>query len=100
MGHISHLAVAPEYQHKGVGHLLLETVEKRARELGFTIIGTIARSTATSYFERAGFRVAGIPTVLRANIDNVLDRHYWLLSGTYATVATGRTVVLSASFDF
>ena len=23
-GHVSHLAVAPEYQHKGIGHLLLE----------------------------------------------------------------------------
>jgi len=45
-------------------------------------------------------RIAGVPTVLRANIDNVFDRNYWLLSGTYATVATGRTVVLSASFDF
>ncbi|WP_431256490.1 TonB-dependent receptor [Roseateles chitinivorans] len=45
-------------------------------------------------------KIAGVPTVLRANIDNVFDRHYWLLSGTYATVATGRTVVLSASFDF
>lgn len=45
-------------------------------------------------------KIAGVPTVLRANIDNVFDRHYWLLSGSYATVATGRTVVLSASFDF
>jgi iron complex outermembrane recepter protein len=45
-------------------------------------------------------KIAGVPTVLRANIDNVFDRHYWLLSGAYATVATGRTVVLSASFDF
>ncbi|WP_143073857.1 hypothetical protein [Roseateles sp. YR242] len=44
--------------------------------------------------------IAGVPTVLRANIDNVFDRHYWLLSGTYATVATGRTLVVSASFDF
>ena len=62
VGHISHLAVAPEYQHKGVGHLLLQTVEQRARERGFRIIGTTARTTATAYFERAGFRVAGIPT--------------------------------------
>lgn len=44
--------------------------------------------------------IAGLPTVLRINIDNVLDRNYWLLSGTYATVATGRTLVMSASFDF
>jgi N-acetylglutamate synthase-like GNAT family acetyltransferase len=62
VGHVSHLAVASEYQHKGVGHLLLQTVEQRARERGFTAIGTTARTTATSFFERAGFRVTGIPT--------------------------------------
>ena len=61
-GHISHLAVSPEHQHQGIGHLLLETVEQRARERGFRIIGTMARVTATAYFERAGFRVTGIPT--------------------------------------
>jgi N-acetylglutamate synthase-like GNAT family acetyltransferase len=62
-GYISHLAVAPEYQHKGVGHLLLQTVEQRARERGFHTIGTMARVTATVYFEKYGFRIAGMPTV-------------------------------------
>src|ERR1041385_5014138 len=60
VGHVSHLAVAPEYQHQGIGHLLLEAVENRARKRGFKVIGAMARLTATSYFERAGFRVAGI----------------------------------------
>jgi N-acetylglutamate synthase-like GNAT family acetyltransferase len=62
VGHISHLAVAPEHQHVGIGHLLLESVENRARELGFSIIGTMARLTATAYFEKAGFQVVGIST--------------------------------------
>lgn len=62
VGHISHLAVAPEHQHKGIGHLLMQTVEQRARERGYRMIGTMARVTATAYFERAGFRIAGIPT--------------------------------------
>jgi N-acetylglutamate synthase-like GNAT family acetyltransferase len=62
VGHISYLAVAPEHQHKGIGHLLMQTLEARARERGFRIIGTMARVTATGYFERAGFRIAGIPT--------------------------------------
>ncbi|MFT3891782.1 MAG: GNAT family N-acetyltransferase [Anaerolineales bacterium] len=35
MGNISHLVVATEHQHKGIGHLLLSTVEQRAREHGF-----------------------------------------------------------------
>jgi N-acetylglutamate synthase-like GNAT family acetyltransferase len=62
VGHISHLAVAPEYQHKGIGRQLLETAERRARERGFHILGTMARVTATAYFEKNGFHVAGIPT--------------------------------------
>jgi len=62
VGHVSHLAVAPDYQHKGIGHLLLQTMEQRAREKGFKIIGTTARTTASAYFERFGFRVVGIPT--------------------------------------
>src|SRR5215208_951113 len=62
VGHISHLAVAPENQHQGIGHLLLQAVEEYTRKRGFRIIGTMARVTATAYFERAGFRVVGIPT--------------------------------------
>ena len=62
VGYISHFAVASENQHKGIGHLLLKTVEQRAHEHGFKVIGTMARVTATAYFERAGFRVVGIPT--------------------------------------
>ncbi len=62
VGHISHLAVSPEHQHQGIGHLLMQMIEQRARELGFKTIGTTARVTATAYFERAGFRVVGIPT--------------------------------------
>lgn len=62
VGHISHLAVAPEHQHKGVGHLLLQTVEQRARARGFHTIGTMARVTATVYFEKYGFRIVGMPT--------------------------------------
>lgn len=63
VGHVSHFAVSPDHQHKGVGHLLLQTVEQRAQELGFTVLGTMARATATAYFERAGFHVAGIATL-------------------------------------
>ena len=60
-GHISHLAVAPEYQRKGIGRLLLKAVEERARARGFLTLGTMARATATVYFEKYGFHVAGMP---------------------------------------
>jgi GNAT superfamily N-acetyltransferase len=62
VGFISHLAVAAEHQHKGVGRFLIETVEKRGRERGFKIIGAMVRVTATVYFEKYGYHVAGIPT--------------------------------------
>lgn len=62
VGHISHLAIGPEHQNKGVGRLLVQTIEQRARERGFKTIGTMARVTATAYFERFGFHIAGIPT--------------------------------------
>jgi len=61
-GHISHLAVDPEYQHKGVGRLLLETVEEHARAHGFCTLGTMARATATVYFAKFGFRIVGMST--------------------------------------
>ena len=61
VGHVSHLAVAPEVQRKGIGHLLLDTVEQRARERGYRTLGTMARATATVYFEKYGFHVAGMP---------------------------------------
>jgi N-acetylglutamate synthase-like GNAT family acetyltransferase len=61
VGHVSHLAVSPEHQHKGVGHLLLKEVEERARVRGFRALGTMARTTATAYFEKFGFRIVGMP---------------------------------------
>ncbi|VVD93964.1 Ferrichrome receptor FcuA [Pandoraea iniqua] len=45
-------------------------------------------------------RVAGKSVVFRANIENLFNSNYWLMSGTYATVAAPRTVLLSAQIDF
>ena len=61
VGNISHLAVASAHQHKGIGKLLVETVENRARERGFKILGAMSRVTATAYFEKHGYRIVGIP---------------------------------------
>lgn len=48
-------------------------------------------------------KVAGKSVVLRANVDNLTDKKYWLVStvrGAYATNAAGRTIMLSATVDF
>ncbi|WP_293780132.1 TonB-dependent receptor [uncultured Oxalicibacterium sp.] len=56
----------------------------------------------TRYDIGARYRTAinGKPIVLRANIENLLDKNYWLTTGTYVTVGSPRTLVLSASIDF
>jgi len=61
VGQISHLAVNPAHQHIGIGKSLVEVVENCAREHGFKVIGAMARITATSYFEKHGYHIAGIP---------------------------------------
>ncbi len=43
--------------------------------------------------------VMGKPVVLRAAVENLFDKSYWLTAGTYVTVGAPRTLMLSASFD-
>lgn len=49
--------------------------------------------------------IAGKEVVLRANVENVADKRYWLAAGQngsngYASYAAGRTYMLSASVNF
>lgn len=44
--------------------------------------------------------IMGKPVVFRANIENLFNKDYWLVSGTYTTVAAPRTFLLSAQIDF
>ncbi len=62
VGWVSHLAVDSAYQEKGLGKKLMEAVEQAAREKGYKIIGCMSRLNTTSYFEKMGFKVAGLPT--------------------------------------
>lgn len=43
--------------------------------------------------------VSGRAVTLRANIENLLDKNYWVTS-TYVTVGAPRTLMLSAAIDF
>jgi len=63
LGNVSHLAVSTTHQHKGIGRFLIEAVENRARERGFKTLGAMSRVTATAYFEKYGYHIAGIPTL-------------------------------------
>ncbi len=62
-GHFSHLVVDQHHQRKGIGKLLLGHVENRAREKGYSVLGTTTRVTATAYFEKAGYHIAGLPAL-------------------------------------
>jgi iron complex outermembrane receptor protein len=42
----------------------------------------------------------GKPVTIRANIENLFDKDYWLTTGTFVTVASPRTYIVSAAFDF
>ena len=45
-------------------------------------------------------QVAGKDVILRANVENVTDKRYWLASNSFVTNAAGRIYVLSASVNY
>jgi len=51
---------------------------------------------------RYNTNVAGKPVVLRASIDNLFNKNYWLFTSAYSYlgVAPARTLLLSAQVDF
>ena len=62
IGWFSHLAVESSHQNKGIGSLLVRTVEQAAAEKGFKVIGCMSRLNTTKYFERFGYQIAGLPS--------------------------------------
>jgi len=74
-------------------------------ELAQNVTNTVKISSWSRFDIGARYRavVMGKPVVLRANIENVGNKRYWLSSSTLATVGTAaaaRTVLLSGQFDF
>lgn len=74
-------------------------------ELAQNVQNTVYFSSWTRFDIGARYRteLMGTPVVLRANIENVANKRYWLSSSTLATVgsaAAPRAVLLSAQFDF
>ncbi|MBP9040731.1 MAG: GNAT family N-acetyltransferase [Anaerolineaceae bacterium] len=58
----SHLAVLSSRQHQGIGQQLMAHVENVARSQGYQKIGCLARLNTTKYFEKAGYKVSGLPS--------------------------------------
>ena len=62
VGWFSHLAVEKKYQKAGVGRMLIDAVEKQAKENGYSKLGCMSRLNTTKYFEKFGFQIEGLPT--------------------------------------
>lgn len=68
----------------------------------FNAANTLTMPSWTRYDIGARYNteILGRAVVFRANIENLFNKDYWLASGSYATVAAPRTVLLSAQIDF
>ncbi|MNK25247.1 Ferrichrome receptor FcuA precursor [compost metagenome] len=68
----------------------------------FNAANTLTLPSWTRYDIGARYstEILGRAVVFRANVENLFNKDYWLASGSYATVAAPRTVLLSAQIDF
>ncbi|HEU4327204.1 MAG TPA: GNAT family N-acetyltransferase [Roseiflexaceae bacterium] len=58
--YMGRLSVLPAFRRRGIGNLLIEAVERRARELGLALVGLsvrIALPGQRASYERQGYRV-------------------------------------------
>jgi N-acetylglutamate synthase-like GNAT family acetyltransferase len=62
IGWFSHLAVANNRQHEGIGKLLMGYIEEIAKKEGYKQLGCQARLNTTDYFEKAGYKISSLPT--------------------------------------
>lgn len=70
-GYLDRLYVHKDAQKEGVATALLTKLEKEARKLGLSEMGTDASITAVPFFERHGFCILQAQTVQRRGVDLV-----------------------------
>jgi len=64
VGQFSHMAVAENRQHQGIGKMLINAVEVKAKELGYKTLGTTIRINSTNFYEKCGYKMKGLAYVL------------------------------------
>lgn len=74
----------------------------RTSSLYLNSANTLELPAVTRFDVGARYRttLANKPVVLRATIENLTNKRYWLAAGTFATNAAARTYMLSASVNF
>ena len=67
---LSQMAVAPECQGQGYGHLLLKAIEKQLKQMGVTTIELAARVSAQPFYAALGYSAEG-KTFQRVNLPHI-----------------------------
>jgi N-acetylglutamate synthase-like GNAT family acetyltransferase len=57
IGQIRFMAVDGTYQGKGLGKMIVEHLEKRAKDLGLNSVELQARSNAVKFYESCGYKI-------------------------------------------
>ena len=70
-GQVRYMAVAIDHQRSGIGTLILETLETRARQLGAASIVLDARETAIGFYRKRGYQPTGPGHMLFRQIAHV-----------------------------
>ena len=67
-GQLSHMAVAEGRQGQGIGRIMVEALEAKARELGFKTVGMTARDNVTGFYEKCGYHIVERSYVLHGQV--------------------------------
>jgi predicted GNAT family N-acyltransferase len=70
-GQVRYMAVAIDHQRNGIGTLILETLENKARQLGAASIVLDARETAFGFYRKRGYQPTGPGHMLFRQIAHV-----------------------------
>jgi len=68
VGQLSHMAVAEDRQGQGIGKIMVEALEAKAREIGFKKYGMTARENVIGFYEKCGHHVAKLSYVLHGQV--------------------------------
>lgn len=96
------LSAGLDWDLDGVPGLSFNARAIHTSDIPFNAANTLHLPSWTRFDIGARYRtsVMGKPAILRASVENVADKAYWLANGTFATAAAARTALVSAQFDF
>ena len=86
IGQLSHMAVVEDRQGQGIGRIMVEAVEAKARELNFKKYGMTARDNVVGFYKKCGHHVVGISYVLHNQVQ------LWWMEKNLDTIAKDQVV--------